>query len=217
MKHSIQIRRTLLAVIVLIAFNPRVMGFYTPCHAIFRHADIHHACHAINHQRLRSSSTSEFQGLQAKSLTGATKYKLFKILRNKDANEISYDVNTDHNGKLVKGNPVEIYWVKYSSGGKKEQLNNIQRKYAYGILFTSLKEEEAVFRFVSYEKRTFTLKKDTCGTYRVYVKSMGKEVELNRIFIHVEGGTFWFPKITRVDLYGKDKTTGSSTLETIKP
>lgn len=211
MKHSIDIKGYLLTGLLLVS-QSRVMGFYPPYHTNCRSAIAHYS-----HIKTPEITGFLFEHTSLKHVAEAKKYRLFKILRNKDANEISYDVNLDINGKLVQSNPIDIYWVKYANGGKKEQLNNIQRKYAYGICFTSLTRYQAVFRFVSYEKRTFTLKKDSQGTYKVYVKSLGKEVELSRIFIHIEGGTFWFPNISRVDLHGKDQSTGSNTIETIKP
>lgn len=166
--------------------------------------------------RLLNSYNASKVNLTRLPVSPSIKYGLFKIQRSKDRNEIRYDINQDVSGNLISSNPIDIYWIRNSEGGKKEALNTIQRKYAYGLKFISVKNHEASFQFVSYDKRTFTLKKDKSNQFKVYVTSMNKQVELCRIYIHVNGGSFWFPKITKVELHGKD-SNGKTSLETIIP
>lgn len=142
---------------------------------------------------------------------------LFKIARSKDVNEIFYAARVTDKHQLDVSNPVDVYWIKYSNGNIRESLTWIQRKYAYGLKFLSAKESEVVFQFVSYNKRDFTLKKDLTGVFKVFTTSQGKEVQVERIFIQIDGGTFWLPKISRVELHAKDAKTGNSLLETINP
>jgi hypothetical protein len=42
-------------------------------------------------------------------------------------------------------------------------------------------------------------------------------VQVERIFIQIDGGTFWLPKISSVELHAKDAKTGNTILETINP
>jgi hypothetical protein len=142
---------------------------------------------------------------------------LFKIGRSKDANEIFYKANTDKSGNLNKENPIEIYWIKYTDNNKIEPLTWIQRNYSYGLTFIENGKERAVFQFVSYDKRSLTLKKDKKGNFKIYILSGKKEVELNRVFIPITGGTFWFPEIKQVEIYYTNPDTGKAEFEIMKP
>lgn len=149
--------------------------------------------------------------------TSKHKYSLFKIERSKDSNEIIYDINITPSGNLNLTNPVNIYWIKHSRNHKITPLTWIQKKFAYGLKFLSKNESEVKFRFVSYRKRDFVIKKNTKGDYQVFTNSYNKEVSVSRIYIQIDGGTFWVPKITKVELYVTDAITGESTIEIINP
>lgn len=142
---------------------------------------------------------------------------LFKIARSKDANEIFYDINVTQSGKLNIENPVQVYWIKYADKGQKESLTWIQDNYAYGLKFLKATENEAKFQFVSYDKRTFLVQKDQDGVFKVFTLSEKKLVAVNRIFIQIDGGTFWFPKISKVELHATDAATEEEKVEIIIP
>jgi len=142
---------------------------------------------------------------------------LFKIGRSKDINEIFYKVNTDKNGGLIKANPIDIYWIKYTDNNKREPLNRIQQNYAYGLKYISVTAESAVFQFVSYGKRNLVLKKNTKGLFKVYTVSGKSEVELQRIYVQMAGGSFWNPVIKQVELYTINAVTQKVQVEIITP
>ena len=52
---------------------------------------------------------------------------LFKIERNRDADEIYYELNPDETGRPDKKEPVKVYWVKHTQNGKTEPLTWIQK------------------------------------------------------------------------------------------
>ncbi|MDA3954283.1 MAG: DUF4833 domain-containing protein [Bacteroidales bacterium] len=131
---------------------------------------------------------------------------LFKIERSRDSNEIIYEVNLDENGKLIKSNPINVYWLKNTDHKNIEPLTFIQQKYAYGIKLLdseNLVENEWRFQFVSYSKRTFILKQIDNSTFKVFTKIKNREVSLNSIFIRFENNSFWFPSISAVELQGR--------------
>lgn len=142
---------------------------------------------------------------------------LFKIERSKDANEIFYDIHFEKSGKLSVVEPISPYWRRQTEGGIIKPLTWVQQHYAYGLEYLYSSENYAKFRFVSYKKRDFVLKKDTNGNFKVFTLLDKKEVEVNRIFIQIDGGTFWFPKISRVELHTKDPETKKNIVEIIKP
>lgn len=153
----------------------------------------------------------------ASKLASNKSYHLFKIERSKDANEIFYDVNLDSKKNIDISNPLNIYWIKHTANGKIEPLTWIQQKYAYGVEYLSKSKNTAEFQFVSYNKRQFQIKTDSKGDFKVFTKSKNKLVIVNRIFIQIDGGTFWFPTISRVELHTQDIQTNEKSIEIINP
>ena len=140
---------------------------------------------------------------------------LFTIGRNSDANIIMYSLNTKDD-KLDQTNPIAIHWLKKTEKNAIKPLTWVQNNYAYGIKYITNTDSLARFRFVSIEDKTFELRKDKEGAFKVYTAYDGAEVMLDRIFVHIEGGTFLMPNVDRVEMYafGKDK---KSCVEVIKP
>ncbi len=110
-----------------------------------------------------------------------------------------------------------MYWRRNTEGGIIKPLTWIQQKYAYGLKFLNINEEFATFRFVSYSKLYFTLRKTKDNNFEVYTKYNDQVLKMNRIFIQLDGGTFWFPNITSVEIYAKNVSTGKDVIEIITP
>lgn len=155
--------------------------------------------------------------LSAVGAENSNSANLFKIGRSKDANEIYYEVKTNNDGSLNLKEPIKIYWIKYTKNGEIEPLTKIQQNFAYGLKFLEVTPEKAEFQFVSYSKRTLQLRKNASGSFAVFTEVDGKEVELERVFIQIDGGTFWFPKITRVEVHTKNTQAGDLLVEIIHP
>lgn len=142
---------------------------------------------------------------------------LFKIGRSKDANEIYYTVKTTSEGNLDLSEPIGIYWIKFTKNGAVEPLTSIQNTFAYGVKLLNVSSEKADFQFVSYSKRTFSLHKTKAGNFSVFTTTSGAEVEVERIFIQIDGGTFWLPKIPKVELHARIPEGGDPVVEIIIP
>lgn len=142
---------------------------------------------------------------------------LFSIGRSKDANEIFYTINLDNSYKLNTENPINVYWIKKTESNKIEPLSWIQKKFAYGLVYLSKSENYAKFRFAAYDKRVFELKKNKNNEFKVFTISGNKEVEVNRIYIYITGGTFWMPEIPKVELFATVSGTDKKIKETIIP
>jgi len=84
----------------------------------------------------------------------------------------------------------------------------------YGIRW---KANEWEFHFVSYAKQKFTLRQTGDDLFKVYTRYNNKEIEVTRIFVQIEGGSFWVPSIPYVMLTGVDIHTGRKITETIIP
>jgi hypothetical protein len=99
---------------------------------------------------------------------------------------------------------------------KKEPLTWIQSRLAYGIRYLKVSEEEVEFQFVSYKKRKLLLKQTGDG-YSVFMKLINRLMELQKVFVQIDGGSFMLPKIPYVKLYGINPQTDKKIQETIIP
>lgn len=141
---------------------------------------------------------------------------LFMLERTMDKNQIFYSVNLNDKNKLDDDNPINIHWLKRSNANKVEPLTWLQNKYGYGLKYISKTDDYALFQFASSNKRNFELKKDAKGQFKVYTNSGKDKIEVFRIFIHNNGGTFLAPKISAIDIYGKHPVTGETVVESLK-
>ena len=140
---------------------------------------------------------------------------LFKIERSRDADEIFYDVNLNSNGELNTRMPIKIYWIKKTKGGRKEGLTWVQKKFGYGLKYEKISPLEAEFKFVSYLNRSFILKKDKNGVFKVFALYEDSILEVKNLYIQFNGGSFLSPKISKVELYGYNPQTGELVKEKI--
>lgn len=144
--------------------------------------------------------------------------KLFYVQRDPNSNTIIYDLNQTTDGQLDSENPIHPYWIKYNERGQKEELNFIQRKFAYGLVTKPLGNDKFDVRFVSYKKYPLLLMRSaTDNKYHVYATIAKKQVMLNRIFLKIEGGSFWLPNVVYAEIKGTDPATGKEVMERFKP
>lgn len=143
--------------------------------------------------------------------------KLFYIQRDPNINTLIYELNMDKSGNLDTEAPIHVYWVRYAEKGQKEELNYIQRKFAYGVTAKQTKPNEYDIRFVAYKKLALNLLKSGDGKYHIFATIAKKQAILNRIFVKIEGGSFWLPNIVYAELKGTDPATGKEIMERFKP
>ncbi len=145
---------------------------------------------------------------------------LFKINRSRNADEIRYTVNLDKSGIPDKEVPIKAYWVRKSRNNETGSLSWIQNKYAYGIRIVqeyNKQTENMKFQFVSYAEQTFELRKTVNGAFKVFTTIENKEIEVARIFVQIDGGSFWVPSIPFVKITGYDVTSSNLIAQTITP
>lgn len=141
--------------------------------------------------------------------------QLFYLQRDPNINTLVYELNYK-NGAFVADDPVHVYWVRYTEKGQHEELNYIQRNFAYGIKSRMLEKDSYELHFVSYKKKLLYLKKSLDNKFSIYTDINKKRVILRQIFIRVNGGTFWLPNIEYVELKGIDPATGLEVVERMK-
>ena len=156
-----------------------------------------------------ASFTSDHGGKEKKEFPKPEKTAtlLFYVQRTFNINTLIYELNVDDKQDLNPTDPIKIYWVNYASNKSTEPLNYIQRKYAYGIDIKLIDAEKKsyVFNFVSYKKKKlYLIKSPIDNKYHVFCDINSKMVTLDRIFIQIEGGSFWVPHVKYIDISGKD-------------
>lgn len=147
-----------------------------------------------------------------------TAKQLFYLQRTTNSNTIICDLNTDSKGQLIKDNPVHVYWIRYDEGGEKKELSYIQETFAYGIKNDLLPNGVYKLHFVSYKKQVFYLKRSPKDNqYKVYFLLNNKEFVLQKLFVKIEGGSFWVPNVIYMEIIGKDEYSGTPFSYKFKP
>lgn len=143
--------------------------------------------------------------------------QLFYVQRDPNINTIICELNIDEDGVVDKKKPISVYWIRYDEGSEKKELSYIQRKFAYGIETKDLGNDQYELRFVSYKKFPLYLTKSAeDNKYHVYVTVNKKKIQLDKIFLRIEGGSFWIPNVKYVELKGINTANKTAISERIK-
>ena len=139
-------------------------------------------------------------------------HELFYLQRDPNTNTVVYQLNVDGAGQLDEDEPINIFWLRYAEQGQRKELNFIQRKFAYGISTKRLAPNKYVLKFAAYDKvPLYLLKSSTDNAFHVYATVNSQQIELQRIFLRIEGGTFWVPNVKYIELKGLNTTTHQPT------
>ena len=147
-----------------------------------------------------------------------TKSLLFYLQRNKNYNTVMYEANLLPNGKLDPQNPVSVYWIRYTEGGVKKELNWIQRWLAFGVDAELAKDGSGNFivTFVALKNRKATLTFDSEGNPVALLTLNGKLSRITRIYGQAQE-TNWLPTVKFVQMTGEDVKTKEQVVEYIFP
>lgn len=145
--------------------------------------------------------------------------RLFYIQRTGSPNTVVYDAKLGPDGQFQKDQPIDVYWLRFSESGQRQDLNYLQRTLAYGVK-SSISESanEYIFHLVSYSQRKFRLKKNAQGRPVVIMMLNGKEAYLKRVFIELEPTLFGLkPNIHYVEIFGVEVQSGRAAYEKFVP
>lgn len=143
--------------------------------------------------------------------------QLFYLQRDPNTNTIICELNTNDKGQVDDAEPVHVYWLRFQENGEKKDLGYIQRKFAYGIESKSMGKGEYELRFVSHKKLPmYLVKSEDDKKYHVYVTVNNKKIQIERIFLRIEGGSFWLPNVKYVEIKGMNTSNNTLITERIK-
>ncbi|WP_293299310.1 DUF4833 domain-containing protein [Pedobacter sp. UBA4863] len=141
---------------------------------------------------------------------------LFFLQRRPDSNTVVYQLNLAKDGMLNAKYPVTAWWIRYEENGQVKELSAVGRQFAYGVQCKQLENEVFEVRLVAYPKLPMYLQKSSADQhYRLYIKEDGKNLLLKRVFVKVDGGSFYFPKVHYIDLFTLDSENGAEMLKRI--
>ena len=140
---------------------------------------------------------------------------LFFLQRTPDANTVIYEVNYNSEGKVDSKAPVKGSWIRYEEKEKCKELTSIEKKFAYGVKCKTIGVDAYEIRLAAYQKMPMYLLKSPDQQFRMYIKDEGKNLLLKRVFVKVNGGSFWFPKVQYIDLFTVHCETGIEMMKRI--
>ncbi len=168
---------------------------------------------AASAQNADNSNPSPLKFPTPKGITN----ELFYLQRDPNTNTIIYELNLKDDGKVDPEKPVNIYWIRYADKGQKEELSYVQRKFAYGLQTRAIGNDEYELRFVSHKKLPLYLKRSAVDKkYHVYIDANDKRIMLDRVFVRIEGGSYWIPNVRYVELKGINAKTQAAIVERLK-
>ena len=147
----------------------------------------------------------------------ANSNSLFYLQRTPNTNTIICELN-ESNGVLDRDEPVKVLWIRYTEQQQREELNWIQRHFAYGLKERDMGNDVYELRFVSYKKIAMYLRRSPVDNKRhVFVTIDGRQAILRRVYIRIDpGGSFWAPNVRYLELKGVDTQNGKELIQRIK-
>ena len=142
--------------------------------------------------------------------------QLFYLQRDPNTNTVIYQLNVNSAGRLDEDEPINVFWLRYDEHGERKELNFIQRKFAYGLTANKLAPDKYELKFAAYGKvRFFLLRSPTDKAFHVYTTIANKQIQLERVFLRIEGGTFWVPNVRYIEFRGTNTATREPAAERI--
>lgn len=142
---------------------------------------------------------------------------LFYIQRNHNRNTIIYNANFDNEGNLIEDKPIDVYWIRYEEDGRRMELREIEKLFAYGVKSSKIETEKNQYKIklVADDKRDLTLIQKEPFKAVVNTLINNKSSQLIHLYIFADNSGFW-PKVKYIELYGKDSISGEHYYEKIE-
>jgi len=132
---------------------------------------------------------------------------LFFIQRNQNTDTIVYRVRRNLDGLINNDIPMEAYWIRYTEGGTRTELNEIQNRLAYGYESKVIAPNIFSFQFVSYQELTlYIVKSPSTDSFKVIYQNEENNIILDNIYVYAdEMGVF--PVVKYIELFGQNQQT----------
>lgn len=141
---------------------------------------------------------------------------LFIIERSTNKNVIHYDAKIGKDGKLNPKNPVVAYWIMAAEDGRRESLNFIEKKEAYGFKIDR-DHSSGIYRMtlVSQKKREIRIYQQG-NSVHAETSISGHLAYLTKIFVQTRKAGL-LRTADYYELFGTDVATGAECYEKVVP
>jgi len=140
---------------------------------------------------------------------------LFFIERSKNKNLVQYDIRLTEDRDFPDPSPIRVYWIL--ENGRREELNTIEREYAYGIAHQEKLDKDKFKVILAGLKGLEIIVERMNDSFKAMVSIDGRESVLERIYIKSEEKLTGLPRIVYIDLFGRTKEMGLPIKERIDP
>ena len=140
---------------------------------------------------------------------------LFCIERSKNKNLVQYDIRLTENRDLLDPTAFNVYWIL--ENGTREELNPIEKEYAYGIARQEKLGKDKFKVIVAGLKSLEIIVEKMNDSFRATVSINGRESILEKIYIRSEEKLTGLPRVLYIDLLGRTKEMGLPIRERISP
>jgi len=143
---------------------------------------------------------------------------LFFLQRSMNPNTVVYAARLDARGRLDDEQPVEAFWLRFNTDGKRRELNFIERLLAYGVRSETHPDEPGryITEIVGFGTRPFVVDLDATGRPRATVQINGRPARLASIYLQLDETSSW-PKVDAIELRGTDRVSGERVMERFVP
>ncbi len=131
---------------------------------------------------------------------------LFFIERSKNKNLVQYDIRLTKSSDPSDARPVNAYWIL--ENGRREELNPIEEKYAYGIARQEKLDKDKFKVMLAAFKGLEIIVERLNDSFRAVVSINGTESILQKIYVKSEETRAGLPRVLYVELFGRCKETG---------
>jgi len=149
------------------------------------------------------------------AVSGGRASHLFFIERSKNKNLVQHDIHLTENSDLPDSRPVNAYWIL--ENGRHEELNPIERKYAYGIVRQEKVDWDRFRVILAAFKGLEIIVERLNDSFKAVVTINGRESILQKIYVKSEETRAGLPRVLYVELLGRNKETGLPVKERISP
>jgi hypothetical protein len=140
---------------------------------------------------------------------------LFCIERSKNKNLVQYDIRLTENSDLSDQRPINVYWIL--ENGRREELNPIEREYAYGIARQEKLDKDKFKVIVAGLKGLEIIVEKMNDSFRATVSINGRASILEKVYVRSEEKLTGLPRVLYIDLFGQTKEMGLPIKERIAP
>jgi hypothetical protein len=147
----------------------------------------------------------------------ASEVNLFNIERNRNSDQVIYNVQIRNDGTIDSKKPLHVFWQLNTQNSKTKSLSFIQKKYGYGTNITKELAGEIHFTIAALPSQNFIIKSTHSNSYKAFTCIDGCDVVVNSIYISFVENTVWVPEISYVQINGIDLKTNREFSSMIYP